>query len=108
LIALELKEFAITHNAEVNGMKERSERMSSDEGALFHRLVIQVAEALATYELDEPHDSENPVGDEIITWDDITKIGQLPHEHRTAVTCRKCLADDWLYKAKYIAERLNV
>jgi len=42
-----------THNAEVNGMKERSERMSSDEGAVFHRLVtfLKITKCFLTWHI---------------------------------------------------------
>lgn len=79
-------------------------KASDNPEALFE----QIAEALATYELDEPHSIDDPVGDEKITWADIAYMMQLPHEHNQAVTCRRCLADDWIYKANYIAERLAI
>ena len=71
------------------------------------KLVVMIAEALATYEIDEPHNENDPVGDETIAFDEIVWMGSLDHEHKQSITCRKCLADNWMDKAIYIASRLE-
>lgn len=72
----------------------------------------RLAELLWSYEADEPHLhwDNGPGHYPAITWREMERYTQQPHEGDCIglpATCVRCVAEEIVFKAQWIAERLN-
>jgi len=71
--------------------------------------ILKLALALASYEIDEPHEDGDNIGSvsvpNFMVWMEAEHDGDCT---RSAHTCMRCLADHWLRKAKFIVSYQDV